>query len=112
LKDRLSKISFKPLALKFGKLEALADHGLLLNCIEGEHKFQLLREYLLDSKNIRNQKAHITLAHPRNSKSAGNLLSSTSQLPETIEIIFPAIYLIEQKRSEPWQVLERYELLG
>jgi 2'-5' RNA ligase len=110
LKDRLSKIPFKPLTLSFGKLEAFAGHGLLLNCIEGEHEFRLLREYLLDSKNIRKQKPHITLAHPRNPKAAGNLLSSTSQLPETIEIIFPTIYLIEQERSEAWHVLERYEL--
>jgi hypothetical protein len=41
-----------------------------------------------------------------------SLLSSTSQLLEIIEITFPAIYLIEQERSEPWHVLERYELFG
>ncbi len=112
LKDRLNKILFKPLALSFGNPEVFSGHGLLLNCIEGEHEFKLLREYLLDSKNIRNQKPHITLAHPRNPKSVDNLLSGTSQLPEIIEITFPTIYLIEQKRSEPWHVLERYELLG
>jgi hypothetical protein len=98
--------------LSFGKLEAFAGHGLLLNCIEGEHEFHLLREYLLDSKNIRIQKPHITLAHPRNPKAVGNSLSSTSQLPEIIEIIFPTIYLIEQEMGKPWKVLERYELFG
>ncbi|MBC7880458.1 MAG: 2'-5' RNA ligase family protein [Anaerolineae bacterium] len=110
LKDRLNKIPFKPLTLSFGKPEIFSGHGLLLNCIEGEYEFQRLREYVLDSKGIRNQKPHITLAHPRNPKSAGNLVSGTSQLPEIIEITFPTIYLIEQEMGEPWHVLERYEL--
>jgi len=67
---------------------------------------------VLDSKKIRNQKPHITLAHPRNPKSVDNLLSSTSQLPEMIEITFPTIYLIEQEMGKPWHVMERHELIG
>jgi 2'-5' RNA ligase len=112
LEDRLNKIPFKPLTLTFSKPEIFSGHGLLLNCIEGKHDFKLLREYVLDSKDIRNQKPHITLAHPRNPKSAGNLLSSTSRLSEIIEIIFPTIYLIKQEMGKPWLVIERYELFG
>lgn len=112
LKDRLSNIAFKPLTLSFGKVETFSGHGLLLNCIDGENEFRLLREYLLASKNIRNQKPHITLAHPRNPKSPGNSLSTTSRLPEITKITFPTIYLIEQQRSEPWHLLEKYDLLG
>jgi 2'-5' RNA ligase len=110
LKTRLSSIPFKPLTLRFGKSETFSGHGLLLNCIEGADDFRLLREYLLDSKNIRNQTPHITLAHPRNPKSAGNLVSAAAVLPAVITINFPAIYLIEQKASEPWRILARYHL--
>ncbi|KAF0250291.1 MAG: hypothetical protein FD167_313 [bacterium] len=112
LKDRLSNIAIKPIRLSFGKAEIFSGHGLQVKCIEGEEEFGNLREYILGSKNIRNQKAHITLAHPRNPKAIGNRLGNTSRLPEIIKITFPTIYLIEQERSERWQVLERYELLG
>jgi 2'-5' RNA ligase len=110
LHDRLSNIPFKPLTLRFGKPEIFSGHGLLLNCIEGADDFRLLREYLLDSKSIRNQTPHITLAHPRNPKSSGNLLSATANLPDIITINCSTIYLIEQEASEPWRILARYEL--
>lgn len=112
LKGRLGNIPFKPLTLSFGKPEVFSGHGLLLNCVAGEDEFRLLREYLLDSKNIRNQKPHMTLAHPRNPKSTGNSLGNASRLSEVIKITFPTISLIEQEGSEPWRVLERYELSG
>lgn len=54
LKDRLGNIPFKPLTLSFSRLEVFSGHGLLLNCVDGEDEFRLLREYLLDSKDIRN----------------------------------------------------------
>jgi 2'-5' RNA ligase len=110
IKVRLAHIPFKPITLRFGTPEIFSGHGLLLNCIDGEGDFRLLREYLLASENIKNQRPHITLAHPRNPKSNGDLLGNTSRLPEMIEITFPTIYLIEQERNEPWRVLERYEL--
>ena len=110
IKARLAHIPLKPITLRFGKPEIFSGRGLLLNCIGGEDEFRLLREYLLASKNIRNQRPHITLAHPRNPKSDGNLLGNTSRLPEMIEITFPTICLIEQQGNEPWRVLERYEL--
>jgi 2'-5' RNA ligase len=110
LKDRLSNIPFKPLTLRFGKPEIFSGHGLLLGCIEGADQFRLLREYLLDSKNIKNQMPHITLAHPRNPKSDGNSLGATAAVPDVITINFSTIYLIEQEASEPWRILARYEL--
>lgn len=111
IKARPAHIPLKPITLRFGTPEIFSGHGLLLNCIGGDDKFRLLREYLLASKNIKNQRPHITLAHPRNPKSAGNLLGSASRLPEMIEITFPTIYLIEQAGNEPWRVLEKYSLL-
>jgi 2'-5' RNA ligase len=110
LKHRLRHIPLKPLTLNFGKPEVFFGHGLLLNCLDGEDEFRALREYVLASKNIRNQQPHITLAHPRNPKALGNSLSNLSRLPEIIQITFPTIYLIEQEGNHPWQILERYEL--
>lgn len=112
LQDRLSNIPFTPLTLRFGKPEAFSSHGLLLRCIAGEDEFRVLREYLLGSKNIRNQQPHITLAHPRNQKATGNSLDNTTGLLEIITLTFPTIYLIEQIGSAPWQIIERYELSG
>jgi 2'-5' RNA ligase len=112
VRARLRSAPFKPLTLRFGKPAAFFGHGLLLECIEGEDQFQALREYLLASSQIRNQKPHITLAHPRNPRSSGNSLSNTATLPEVIEVTFPSIYLIEQAGNEPWQLLEEYELRG
>lgn len=110
--DRLTNIPFQSLTLSFGKPEVFSGHGLLLNCIDGENEFRLLREYLLNSKNIRNHKPHITLAHPRNPKSLGNSLENLSKLPEVIKITFLTIYLIEQEGDKPWRLLEKYELLS
>jgi 2'-5' RNA ligase len=112
IKARLTHIPLKPITLRFGTPEIFSGHGLLLNCIDGEGDFRLLREYLLASRNIKKQRPHITLAHPRNPKSDENLLGNTSRLPEMIEITFSTIYLIEQTRNEPWRVLERYDFHG
>lgn len=112
VRARLRSAPFQPLTLRFGKPEPFSGHGLLLECIEGEDQFRALREYLLASSRIRNQKPHITLAHPRNPRSGGSSSSSTSTLPEVIEVTFPSIHLIEQEGNEPWQLLETYELRG
>jgi 2'-5' RNA ligase len=110
VESRLANIAFRPLILRFGRPEIFSGHGLLLNCIAGAEGFRSLREYLLGSKNIREQKPHITLAHPRNPKAVGNSLDFAMQLPELIEITFPTIYLIEQETGGPWRVLERFTL--
>ena len=112
LHDRLCRIPCKPFTLRFGGPEIFSGHGLLLNCIEGADDFRVLREYLLDSKTIRNQAPHITLAHPRNPKSAANSLGATAALPDVITINFSMIYLIEQEAGEPWRIVTRYELMG
>lgn len=110
VRARLRRAPFNPLTLRFGKPVAFAGHGLLLECVEGEEHFRAVREYLLASSRVREQRPHITLAHPRNPKAGGNSLSNTSRLPEVIEVTFPSIYLIEQEKGGPWQLLEMYEL--
>lgn len=112
VRARLRSVPFEPLALRFGKLVAFSGHGLLLECVRGEGRFRALREYLLGSSRVREQKPHITLAHPRNPKSSGNSLSNTSTLPEVIEVTFPSVYLVEQEGGRPWRLLEKYELRG
>jgi hypothetical protein len=111
VRARLRSAPFAPLTLRFGKPEVFFEHGLLLPCIAGQDRFRALREHLLASSQIRNQQAHLTLAHPRNPRSPGNSPGNVS-LPELIEITFSSIHLIEQDGNEPWQVLERYELRG
>lgn len=109
---RLRGAPFKPLTLRFGKPVAFAGHGILLECVEGEDGFLALRQYLLASSRVREQKPHITLSHPRNPRSEGNSLNNASTLPEVIEVTFPGVYLIEQEGGRPWQLLEKYELRG
>lgn len=110
VRARLCRPSFGPLALRFGRPVAFSGHGILLECVGGEEQFRALREYLLASSNIRDQPPHITLAHPRNPKSSGNLLSNASALPQVIEVTFPSVCLIAQEGNNPWQLLENYEL--
>ena len=112
VKARLRRPPFKPLTLRFGRPVAFSGHGLLLECVGGGDQFRALREYLLASSRIRDQKPHITLAHPRNPKARGNSLSNTSALPEVIEVTFPSVCLIEQEADKPWRLLETYELRG
>lgn len=110
IQSRLEHIPFAPIALTFGRPVEFFAHGLLLPCIAGEQQFRALREYILGSQNIKDQKPHMTLAHPRNPKSPGNSLAHALRLPATIHLVFPTIRLIEQEDTKPWQVLHVYEL--
>lgn len=110
LRVRLSNTQLRPITLHFGRPELFADHGILLNCIGAVGDFRLLREHLLGSTTIREQRPHITLAHPRNPKSHGNSLANASRLPEPLSITFPTIQLIEQHGVQPWKVLQQFEL--
>jgi 2'-5' RNA ligase len=112
VRARLRSAPFGPLTLRFGRPVAFAGHGLLLECVEGEGRFRALREYLLAPGRVREQRPHITLAHPRNPRSEGNSPGNTSALPEVVEVTFPSVYLIEQDGAEPWRLLEEYELRG
>jgi 2'-5' RNA ligase len=110
--SRLESAPFGPLDLCFGGAEPFGGHGWLLPCIGGEDRFRELREYLLASSRIREQRPHITLAHPRNPRAPGNVASNVSSLPEVLEVTCPRVTLIEQERGGPWYVLETHELSG
>ncbi len=109
---RLRDAPFGPLTLRFGRPAAFSGHGLWLECVDGEDRFRALREYLLASTPVRDEKPHLTLAHPRNPRASGNAPGSMSALPDVFEVTLPSVHLIEQERGERWQVLETYELRG
>lgn len=98
------------ITLVFGAALAFDGHGILLPYVAGEGDFAQLRADLLDGQ-ARQQKPHITLAHPRNPRARGNSLDLALTLPPEISISFGEIALIEQALGEPWRVLKRY-LLG
>lgn len=110
LASRLNDIQAMSVTLYFGRPEVFQGHGILLPCIAGEEAFRSLREHVLGSRAIRRQSPHITLAHPRNPKSAGNCLANANVLPEVIIMTFINVALIEQTGATPWRVLQTYEL--
>ncbi|WP_196138709.1 2'-5' RNA ligase family protein [Aliikangiella sp. G2MR2-5] len=110
INKRLSQINFPTLKIRFAKAKRFGSHGLMMECIEGERDFLQIREFILESTQIRRQIPHVTLAHPRNNKASSNSLTNTFILPENLELEFPTIHLIEQINSEPWHVLSTYDL--
>lgn len=112
LKFRLANVDAKPITLHFGRAEVFHEHGILLPCLAGEQDFHSLREQALGSRTLRRQAPHITLAHPRNPKSAGNCLANANVLPEVICVTFTSAQLIAQRGAAAWRVLQTFELHG
>ena len=112
LGQRLGDPRPKPLRLQFGRPERFDGHGVLLRCIGGAQAFQRLRVQLLGGAGIDVPAPHITLAHPRNPKSAGNCDATTDCLPAVQAITFAAVCLIEQHGAAPWNVVRRFALAG
>jgi hypothetical protein len=111
LQVRFSQVHLGPITLHFGRPEVFDGHGILLHCIGSVNEFRVLREHVLGSSTIGEQRPHITLAHPRNPKAHGNSLANASRLGAGITIAFPAVQLIEQHGVQPWKVLRQFELL-
>ncbi|MFZ6743957.1 2'-5' RNA ligase family protein [Undibacterium sp. JH2W] len=109
IRSRLQNLRRPAISLSFAPAEIFYGHGLIMHCIAGEDAFLHLREFVLDSKDIRIQRPHLTLAHPRNPKDPGNSLEVTASLPTPLQLVFPSICLIEQSGNHPWRVLETYE---
>ena len=102
----------KPVELTFGAPERFSIHGVLLPCIAGAEAFQELRRHMLGRTDARRHQAHITLAHPRNPRAAGNVEENIGSLGQGVAITFPTVALIRKEGGRPWSVLSRYELLG
>ncbi|QEL55021.1 2'-5' RNA ligase family protein [Chromobacterium paludis] len=98
-----------PLRLAFGPAECFLGHGILLPCIEGEADFQAMRRAVLGS-GARGHAPHLTLAHPRNPRAAGNSLLDTPGLPGAMTLMFGAVSMIRQHGEAPWRQLGRMTL--
>lgn len=99
-----------PITLGFGRAVAFDGHGVLLPCVAGEEELASFRARLLGASQPRRQIPHITLAHPRNPKAAGNDLAATRSLPSKIEIEFGEACVIEQRPGDVWRALRRFPL--
>lgn len=98
-----------PLTLQFGRPERFSGHGVLLPCVAGQAGLDALRRCLLDRADVREQTAHITLAHPRNPRAPGNrdpLLLDLAPLALTLA----DLRWIRQIDGGPWQTLARFSL--
>ncbi len=109
---RAAAVRPEPLTLGFGAPERFTGHGVLLPCVGGSAAFHRLRLLALGSEAIREQAAHITLAHPRNPVAIGNRTDRDIGLPTPMLITFTAISLIEQMDDGPWEVLDIFPLDG
>ncbi|MFN8549193.1 MAG: 2'-5' RNA ligase family protein [Candidatus Eisenbacteria bacterium] len=67
IEKRVRRLARGPLALRFGRAERFDEHGILLRCIDGQADYQRLRVALLGDPAIRENAAHLTLAHPAQS---------------------------------------------
>lgn len=110
VQGRLSVREARPISLTFGAPESFSTHGILLPCILGEKEFQALRRLVLGSTTVRRQPPHITLAHPRNPKAAGNSLAAASALEAGMKVTFRTVCRIQQDGDSPWRVVERFDL--
>lgn len=110
LQSRLETSCAVPICLEFGQPESFGTHGILLPCISGEEAFQALRQSVLGPAAVRRHSPHLTLAHPRNPKAAGNSLAAASVLGHGLTVRFDSVCRIRQVGADPWQVLERFRL--
>jgi 2'-5' RNA ligase superfamily len=99
-----------PITLKFGGPEVFQGHGVLLPCIDGDEEFHELRCRLLGSRTVRRHAPHITIAHPRNPRSAQNEPPNLSALQTDLVIRFAEVRYILQEAAMPWQVIAKHPL--
>jgi 2'-5' RNA ligase len=110
LEARVSAFESGALTLRFGPPEWFHEHGVLLPCVEGQEAFQALRRWILSSSTVRPHAAHITLAHPRNPKAAGNTAMNAAPLERGLAVTFPTVARIRQTGSAAWEQLSEHHL--
>jgi 2'-5' RNA ligase len=99
-----------PITLKFAGPEVFQGHGVLLPCIDGDEEFHELRCRLLGSCKVRRHAPHITIAHPRNPRSAQNQPRNLSAIQTNLVIRFTEVSHILQEAAMPWQVIAKHPL--
>lgn len=106
LLERVESWEHGPLTLRFDQPARFGGHGALLPCRHGSDRFQRLRQWLLHDQSAREHEPHLTLAHPRNPRSAANTDAVLASCPRELELRFASVALIEQVHPEPWRVIE------
>jgi 2'-5' RNA ligase len=102
----------KSFTLKFDSPEIFGGHGILLGCVDGRVEFDLLRRRVLGLDQVREARAHITLAHSRNPRAPGNSLEAI-QLKLPMVVSFDSVALIEQAATTTrWQILRLFPLIA
>lgn len=99
-----------PILLGFGPPTRFNGHGVLLPCVKGAEQFHRLRQWLLQKPDARVHDAHLTLAHPRNPRDAGNTDAAFPDCPQALRLALPVLTLIEQHGSAPWRPLAESRL--
>lgn len=102
---RISAWPSGALQLAFGAPRRFDGHGVLLPCEHGMHAFQYLRTQLLQDPCARLHGAHLTLAHPRNPRNAGNTDTALRACAQRWVVAFPSVALIATQDSEPWRIV-------
>ena len=110
LEARLAAAEACSIHLRFGPAEVFSEHGVLLPCVAGAQAFQKLRRRVLASETVREHAPHLTLAHPRNPRAAGNTADALRGLPDALEVRFATVFRIQQSGAAAWRVLQRYSL--
>jgi hypothetical protein len=99
-----------PICLTFGQAARFNGHGVLLPCAYGSDQFNRLRQWVLQDPGARTHGAHITLAHPRNARCAGNTDATLAACPLELALRFASVALIEQQGAEPWRLIQEAKL--
>lgn len=110
--ETVSNWSAGPVCLEFGSPQRFDGHGVLLPCEQGANQFHRLRQWVLQSHNVREQRAHLTLAHPRNARFVGNTDDALADCPRGLQLEFSTVALIEQRDTAPWEVITEQRLGG
>lgn len=98
------------LRLTFGRAEVFQGHGILLPCVNGANQFHELRQQILDRRDVRHAEPHLTLAHPRNPRAAGNDLAVGDLSPAGLLLTFTRVTRIRQHGQQRWQRLSNWQL--
>ena len=72
--------------------------------------FRFLREYLLETKQVRDHKPHITLIHPRNGECSDTAWETLRTKIKPFEYTFNEVSFILQKDGGAWQILQTFSL--
>ncbi len=86
--------------------------GLFLSATNDNDAFNNLRRQVLNGliENPRQQEAHITLMHPRNSTCTYTIFKQVETLNLPTKLNFKTISIIEQKDGGPWKILQEFNL--